>query len=185
MKKIVAAFLVMILGSFCWSSAFAAPESKEMLTDQCRKHTEKFEYPEAVEACNKAISLDAKYIDAYFWRGVAFVATRQYEKAIADFTQVISLNPNDVQALSNRGLVYRRLKQYDLALKDLNQAIELDPSHAAAWLSRGTVFAQMDQVGRCHSRLQQGDRTGPEELYGVSQSRHCIRTSGPKSRGNQ
>ena len=107
----------------------AAP-TKEALTEQCRKHTEKFEYPEAIDACGKAIGLDGKYADAYFWRGIALVATRQYDKALADFTQVIALSPTDVQALSNRGLVYRRLKQFDLALKDLNQAIEIDPAYA-------------------------------------------------------
>lgn len=126
------------------SPAMAA-ETKEALTEQCRKHTEKFKYLEAIDACGKAIGLDGKYADAYFWRGVALVATRQYDRALADFTQVITLNPNDVQALSNRGLVYRRLKQYELALKDLNQAIEIDPAYAPGWLSRGTVFAQLDQ----------------------------------------
>ena len=37
-------------------AAEAAP-TKESLTEQCRKHTETFEYPEAIETCGKAISL--------------------------------------------------------------------------------------------------------------------------------
>ena len=146
MRKLIAAVLLMILWALSgMSDPVCMAESKEALLEQCRKHTEKFEYPEAVETCSKLISRDPKYTDAYFWRGVALVASREYDRAIADFTQVISLNPNDVQALSNRGLAYRRMKQYDQALRDLNQAIEIDPGYAIGWLSRGTVFAQLDQ----------------------------------------
>ena len=163
MKRLtVRIFLPLLLITLFMPMAAQAAESKEYLTEQCRKHSTQYEYPEAIESCSKAIKMDAKNTDAYFWRGVALVATRQYDKAIEDFNQVLALNPKDVQALSNRGLVFRRLKQYDKALADLNAAIETDPSYAEGWLSRGTVFAQMDQWNDAVLDYSEGIRLNPQ-----------------------
>ena len=159
-KNFVAAIVLvsfMVSTVLCW-----AAENKEVLRDACKKHDEQFEYPEAIDTCSRAIKLDANYFDAYFWRGVAYVATRQYDRAIDDFTQVLSLNPKDVQALSNRGLVYRRLKQFDKAIADLNMAVEIDPTYAEGWLSRGTVFAQLDQWNDAMLDYTEGIRLSPQ-----------------------
>jgi tetratricopeptide (TPR) repeat protein len=163
MKRLtVWSLLPILLILFYMPMVVRAAESKEYLTDQCRKQSMQYEYPEAIESCGKAIKMDAKNIDAYFWRGVAFVATRQYDKAIEDFSQVLAMNPKDVQALSNRGLVYRRLKQYDKAMADLNLAIETDPAYAEGWLSRGTVFAQMDQWNDAVLDYSEGIKLTPQ-----------------------
>ena len=62
------ALLAFTIWTISLPAATEGAETKEALTAQCRKHTEKFEYPEAIEACSKAIGLDGKHADAYFWR---------------------------------------------------------------------------------------------------------------------
>lgn len=158
-SAVVFLFFIVLSPVLCW-----AAESKEVLNDKCEKYSKQYMYPEAIDSCSQAIKLDAKLIDSYFWRGVAYAATREYDKALSDFTQVLALNPKDVQALNARGLVYRRLKQYDKALADINTAIELDPAYAEGWLNRGTVFAQMDQWNNAILDYTEGIRLAPQ-LY--------------------
>jgi tetratricopeptide (TPR) repeat protein len=71
---------------------------------------------------DRAIALNPKSAKAYFNRGNAYAAKKEYDRAIADYTDAIRLNPKSAITYKNRGLVYQAKGELDRAKADLDHA---------------------------------------------------------------
>ena len=58
---------------------------------------------------------------AYFLRGNAYQAKRDYERALADYDESLRLVPGIAPVVARRGLAYARKGDYDRAIADLEQ----------------------------------------------------------------
>jgi tetratricopeptide (TPR) repeat protein len=76
----------------------------------------------------------------YFYRGAAYLQSKDYDAAISDFSNVIRINEKNASAYVNRAIAYRAKLDYILALKDLTQAIQLDSNNVTAYNVRGTIY---------------------------------------------
>ncbi len=103
-------------------------------------------YEEAVSDFNRAIKADAKMIDAYFNRGIAYEKLGRLDDAVRDYTKVIKLDAGMNEAYINRGLLYRKQKKYALAIKDFDKAIELRPDFAFAYMYRADTYFEMNDL---------------------------------------
>src|ERR1035437_1968640 len=109
---------------------------------------ERGEYDRAIQDCNQALKLNAKYADAFFNRGLSFQGKSQYDRAIQDYNQAIKFDPKYADALFNRGNTYQVKGQYDRAIQNYDQAIKLNPNHAGAYYNRSLAKKQKgDQAG--------------------------------------
>ena len=98
------------------------------------------ENDKAMTNFSKAIELDPKHADAYFWRGYLYRLASDFDKAIADFDKAIELNPNFVDAYYWRGHLYRLADDFDKALADFDRAIELNPEYVGAYDGRSRLY---------------------------------------------
>ena len=73
----------------------------------------------------EALSIDPKYIAAYYNRGNAYSKIAKDNLALKDLARAIDLDNNFYQAYYNRGSVYKRLGKSDLADKDFAKAQKL------------------------------------------------------------
>lgn len=94
------------------------------------------QYIEAESDFNKAVELNPKLAEAYFWR--AHVRFND-EKIFADYDKAIELKPDYAMAFYKRGL-RKSFTDNKAALVDYNKAIELDPKIPDAYLSRALVY---------------------------------------------
>ncbi len=106
------------------------------------------DYDAAIQAYDRALSLNPKYVAAYYNRGLAYAALGALDSAIADCTRAIELAPDQVQAYRQRGLLYFRKGVFDQALRDYDAALQLDP---------GMVEIHYD-CGNAHLRLGDYER---------------------------
>jgi serine/threonine protein kinase len=85
---------------------------------------------EALEACNRAISLDPTNPDNYLNRGVELAAKGDRTRAIEDYTRAITLKPDYHLAYFNRGISNERLGYLGLAASDFKSALKIKPDDA-------------------------------------------------------
>src|SRR6267378_2355421 len=83
---------------------------------------------------------------AFFNRGNAYEAKRQYDLAIQDFDSAIKRNPNDAAAFYSRGSTYFAKGQTERAIQDFDSAIKLKPNYAGAFSNRGGAYLVKDQA---------------------------------------
>ena len=61
----------------------------------------------------------------YYFRGMAYHQSNDYDKALKDYTESLILNPDFAQAHYNRAVIYDGMKKYKDALNDLHEAQRL------------------------------------------------------------
>src|SRR5207245_244869 len=88
-----------------------------------------------------AINLDPRSSDAYFNRGNAFKAKKEYDRAVTDYSQAIRLDPSWADAYFNRANAHRARKAYADAVRDFREVIRLDPKDEDAFSSLAWLLA--------------------------------------------
>lgn len=81
-----------------------------------------------IEACDKAIALDASYQDAWFIKGCLLSDYHKDDEAIVSFKKALEINPNSVTALKtliNLALSLFFTGDADSAIDSLNKAVTL------------------------------------------------------------
>ena len=82
---------------------------------------------------------------AYYYRGVAFLRSEQYELAREDFEKSLELDPESGDTYLQRGLLHHDEGDEQAALDDFNTAIRLAPWLADAYRNRGALLINNGQ----------------------------------------
>lgn len=92
----------------------------------------------ALEEFDKAIGLEPGYDRAYFQRGLAHLALRDFDKAISDLTKAIELSPSTAEIYHRRAYAFHQKKDLARALADFDRSIDIHPT-MWAYIERADV----------------------------------------------
>ena len=126
MITIVKILTLTVLTSFIIVSPIYSQTAKDYNNSGNAKHDLK-DYKGAIADYNKAIKINPKDSEAYYFRGVAKYRQQDYKAAIADYSKAIELDPKNDKAYHFRGIAKGALGDYRGAIQDYNKAIELNP----------------------------------------------------------
>ncbi|GBU26914.1 hypothetical protein R84B8_00430 [Treponema sp. R8-4-B8] len=115
----------------------------------------------AIKEFNRAIELDPKNDDAYFFRGCEYFNLDEFVKAISDYTQAITLNQKDNYYL-NRGYAYIKEKKFKEAHSDLETALRLNPDNNEAKNELAQLKSIVERLKEAHSDLETALRLNPD-----------------------
>ncbi|MGV6853217.1 MAG: tetratricopeptide repeat protein [bacterium] len=100
----------------------------------------------ALEALNKAISLDAKSTDVLAAQGEYYYRIElNYPKALKYQQQALIYSPGDAEILASIGITQRRLGLWNKSLANLTKASQLDPGNEN---SLSAVIETLDMLGK-------------------------------------
>jgi regulator of sirC expression with transglutaminase-like and TPR domain len=105
----------------CWTRAIVHTELQAALAD-----------------CDKAIALDASFVQAYDSRGLVYLQMRDFRRALADYNRALHLRPSLVTALYGRGVAKIRLADRS-GESDIERARDLDPAIDSSFRRYGIV----------------------------------------------
>jgi tetratricopeptide (TPR) repeat protein len=100
---------------------------------------------------------------AYFNRGTAYFAVKQFALALKDFDEATELRPSFASAYGQRGTTYAAMGQPERAIQDFDQAIKLAPNQAGGYANRGTAYAQLGQFQRAIEDYDQAIKLEPDD----------------------
>ena len=104
---------------------------------------------------DRAIEMNPRNADAYFWRGEADAKAGELGKAVGNLKRALDIEPDRKDALFALAGIYGGNREYDEAIKYLTRAIRVDPDFA-----HGTAFAQ-----RGHANRMKGDIDAAKEDF--------------------
>jgi len=102
-----------------------SPGEARLLCMQGTIHLERDELEAALDALDRAVTMDPEYPAALLNRAVAYYRSGQGQRSADDLTKVLAIVGDDPDVLLNRGLAYRSIGRSDLAVADLGRALEL------------------------------------------------------------
>ena len=140
---------------------------------------------DGILAYNQAIRLQPDLAKAYYNRGIAKGALKQYKDAIADYNEAIRLQPDDAEAYSNRGAAKAALEQYQEAIADYDQAILLKPDLAGAYSNRGSAKDELGRYQEAIADYDQAIRLQPDDAEAYSNRGNAKDELGRKDEARQ
>lgn len=120
------------------------------------------DYIKAIDYFTRTISLNPKYRQAYYNRGLSCFYLGQYKRAINDFNKTTALDPGDKLAYYNLGNSYAGINEMDLSLNNFNKAIEIDPQYIDALNARGLTLLNSGKVDESILDFTKAIETDPE-----------------------
>jgi tetratricopeptide (TPR) repeat protein len=102
---------------------------------------------ETLAHLNKAVELNVRNADAYFYRAKFGLRSRKLtsESALSDLNSAIELRPNDSEFRYLRGVVNYAFERYEDARKDFDVFIFANPHHARGRRLRGGVLRKLGE----------------------------------------
>jgi tetratricopeptide (TPR) repeat protein len=126
-------------------------------------------YDKAIEAFNKALKIDPKYVNAYWGRGVARAMSGRLDEAIVDYDKALELNACHAWAYYNRGCAWRDKGNYDKAIDDFTRHLEIRPRDAEAYNKRAYAWANKGDLHKALADAKKACSLKPDnEIYQLS-----------------
>src|ERR1700733_3360185 len=106
-------------------------EIPDVYYDRGNAYLTKRDYDRAIADFTAAISLRARFSDAFIMRGNARLAKGDPDGAASDFKAVVEFDPANASAHTNLGNIYRAKGEKDRALAEYDAAIQHEADAAA------------------------------------------------------
>jgi tetratricopeptide (TPR) repeat protein len=90
------------------------------------------QYQEALEAYNKALSIDPNYAEAWTYKGNTLYRLGRYQEALDAVNKSLSINPDFEVTWNNKGLILQSLSRDQEALDAYNKALSINPDYSPA-----------------------------------------------------
>jgi len=161
-----------------WSRALAmfdgalatSPDDTRALNYRARTLEALGRLPEALEALNRAVTIDPTCAADWRNRGLALRKLGHLEEAIASFDRALEIVPNFVDVLVKKASALEALERREEALAVSERALALSPDNASAINTRGIILERLQRYTEAQAnfeRLAQLDRESVDALNNV------------------
>lgn len=138
-------------------------DAKSHLLKGYRLHRQR-NYKEALDELNKAIEIDPRNAEAYYWRGRTLVNLGKLDQGTDDFKAAVKFKPDYSEAYDNLGWLASRQGKVEEGIAYLTKSIEFKPENAWAFYNRGRLYfskgdvagAMRDAEKACSLGFQEG-----------------------------
>lgn len=137
-------------------------EARAHLLKGYRLHRQK-SYSEALVELNKALEIDPKNAEAYYWRGRTLVNLGKPDLGEEDFRIAVTLKPDYGEAYDQLGWLASRQGKVEEAIGHLNRSVELKPENAWAYYHRSRLFFDKGEVASALKDAEEACRLGYQE----------------------
>jgi len=118
---------------------------KEAWYDLSRAYIKAHDYDKAIEALERALEIDSKYIEAWNVLGAVYFAKGEYSKSIDSFQRLLKFRPKDHIVWYNIGRAYIKNGEYNNAIVAFEHSIKLNSDMVKAWnLLAATYYVNED-----------------------------------------
>ncbi len=131
-------------------------ESPELYYSLGNLADDKQDWDEAIRYYQKAVDLDANYLNAYNGLGGDYFEKRQFDLEVANYLKATELNPKDADSFYYLGTAYEDTGNYDEAIAAYETALKIEPSHMEALHDLAVLYlaqGKVDQAKELQPRI--------------------------------
>ena len=145
------------------------------LAKKGRAYAQRTKYREAMAYYNKALSIDPKFAEGWFFRASVLIDTGKPEEALVDCERALALNPNYADAWSKKALAFFNLERFEEGVHAATRASTLNGNDAMAWYIKGVC---LDELGKSdEAQVAYGKSLELEIILDMDAERKKVRKS--------
>jgi predicted O-linked N-acetylglucosamine transferase (SPINDLY family) len=122
-------------------------------------------YKAALVCFDKALAIDARYVEAHNNRGDLLQQLGRWSEALESYERAITLSPKYAAAHYNRGNVLGMMGRSEDAIASHTVAIEIDPQYAQAYMNRGNAQNELGQHAQAVESFDRAIALAPDIPY--------------------
>jgi tetratricopeptide (TPR) repeat protein len=127
------------------------------------------DYADAIKWLEKAVSMDARNIDAWYYLGRAYYTVARLDEARKAFQAVLDLDPRSVRAENYLGLIHESSGEPAAAIEAYRRAIawqqdSLKPSEQP-YVNLGNILMELGQTKEATAPLEKAVALAPNNAY--------------------
>ncbi len=119
-------------------------------------------YAEAVQSCQRAVSLKPDHAEAYNTMGFVLERQKRYAEAIENYKHAVRLKPDYAEPYNHLGVVLNELGRSAEAVESYRRALQADPEYAEVYNNLGIALKQQEQFTEAIWNFEQALRLDPE-----------------------
>ena len=100
------------------------PQNAALYRERAKFYQYLHRFEEALADLNKAINLQADWLEAYFQRAAVYYKQGNYQQAVKDYTICLDKDPKLLAVYFNRAITWYRLGNIESARDDMNYFIQ-------------------------------------------------------------
>jgi tetratricopeptide (TPR) repeat protein len=137
-------------------------------------------YEGAEVELNKAVELNPKNSDAFFYLAEVSFIQHEDKKAMENYNKSIELNSTNPKAYKGRGRVKAKLEDYYGSIQDFTKAIELDKNYSDAYFNRALSYLNLKDYKSAIADFSEVIKMNPKDYQAYSQRGTAKFESGDK-----
>lgn len=102
-------------------------------------------YDDAVLHFDQCIEMQDDFMLGYYYRGLSYAKTNQFEAAIKDFSSALLIDSTYKDALVNRAETYLKYKKYAQSAADFESLVSSNPNYHLFYRALGLSYYYMRQ----------------------------------------
>ena len=136
-------------------------QSNEYVADYTKTFDDgTYNNPESIEILDRAIELNPKNIDAYFYRSFAYFDNQNYDDALADTEKILEIDPNNPDISYVKMIIYKEKGDLELSLEEIKKSLETNPDDSYLKDMKAEVEGQIEQEYRAKQVPPDADEEG-------------------------
>lgn len=128
----------------------------------------------AVEALERAVTIDPKRPEAWFYRANILIVQEKRKEAVAVLDHLIKLAPKAADPYQMRGQEHYRLGNVEKALADFDEYIKLRPDKAAHHWQRGIALYQAGRHEEARKQFEQHQSVNEQDVENAAWHFLCV-----------
>ena len=135
---------------------------------------------EAIEAYNKALSLNPDYAEAYSNMGIALKEHGKLEEAIEAFNKALSIKPDYAEAYNNMGNALQDQGKLEEAIEAYNKALSIKPDYAEAYNNMGNALKDQGKLEEAIEAYNKALSIKPDNAEAYNNTTELLKTHSPE-----
>ena len=111
------------------------------------------DYDGTIRTCDQLVELDGKLVDAYYFRGAAYLCRSELDKARVNFDYAVSLDPGNYDLYLNIYSVYEQMKLSGIGDEYLQTALSITPDSTDSYVHIGQIYFYLEQYDEAQKAL--------------------------------
>ncbi|MCP4215588.1 MAG: AAA family ATPase [bacterium] len=120
-------------------------------------------FPDAVQAYQKAVKEVPDYALGHYALGSAFQLLGRHREAAKSFGDAVRIEPEDIRYLYSLGKARMAFADYMAAIDAFRKTIHIDPSHHAALFDMGKAYRELGYADRAKKYIKQALGLNPND----------------------